>query len=267
MVGEWLFYFFFQAEDGIRDRTVTGVQTCALPIWELPDPRLRLPLHGRGTRRAREREGRGEARGPRTPPLRMCDGRCLRIGAMRLRSATRCRDEATRARLARHPVVPRPGGTGHRDRQQGRGVPPPGPRPRHGRCESGPRVPRGSPELQVCRVHAPRPRGHVNPVDDEQPREDRGAPRVRRPRDETDPPADPGHGYERPLPAIEEGAAPASPHDADDPRSSIDATTRSAVTISPSATATSRTTPSPGDGISFCIFIASRTTSVWPRST
>src|SRR5207248_7705642 len=25
--------FFFQAEDGIRDRTVTGVQTCALPIY------------------------------------------------------------------------------------------------------------------------------------------------------------------------------------------------------------------------------------------
>src|SRR6266481_9055743 len=28
-----LFFFFFQAEDGIRDGTVTGVQTCALPIW------------------------------------------------------------------------------------------------------------------------------------------------------------------------------------------------------------------------------------------
>src|SRR6266516_2773673 len=27
-----VFFFFFQAEDGIRDRTVTGVQTCALPI-------------------------------------------------------------------------------------------------------------------------------------------------------------------------------------------------------------------------------------------
>src|SRR2546427_2967513 len=27
------FFFFFQAEDGIRDLTVTGVQTCALPIW------------------------------------------------------------------------------------------------------------------------------------------------------------------------------------------------------------------------------------------
>src|SRR5699024_2083889 len=27
--------FFFQAEDGIRDRNVTGVQTCALPIFEI----------------------------------------------------------------------------------------------------------------------------------------------------------------------------------------------------------------------------------------
>src|SRR5689334_23391182 len=27
------FFFFFQAEDGIRDGTVTGVQTCALPIY------------------------------------------------------------------------------------------------------------------------------------------------------------------------------------------------------------------------------------------
>src|SRR5207249_5184974 len=27
--------FFFQAEDGIRDRNVTGVQTCALPICSL----------------------------------------------------------------------------------------------------------------------------------------------------------------------------------------------------------------------------------------
>src|SRR5436190_15052272 len=27
-----LYFFFFQAEDGIRDHCVTGVQTCALPI-------------------------------------------------------------------------------------------------------------------------------------------------------------------------------------------------------------------------------------------
>src|SRR2546430_5952456 len=30
----YVFVFFFQAEDGIRDLTVTGVQTCALPIFE-----------------------------------------------------------------------------------------------------------------------------------------------------------------------------------------------------------------------------------------
>src|SRR5437667_6324187 len=29
----FFFFFFFQAEDGIRDRDVTGVQTCALPIY------------------------------------------------------------------------------------------------------------------------------------------------------------------------------------------------------------------------------------------
>src|SRR3989454_5472030 len=33
-----IIFFFFQAEDGIRDYKVTGVQTCALPIWK--------PSHG-----------------------------------------------------------------------------------------------------------------------------------------------------------------------------------------------------------------------------
>src|SRR5262249_58919681 len=32
------FFFFFQAEDGIRDWSVTGVQTCALPISSAPRP-------------------------------------------------------------------------------------------------------------------------------------------------------------------------------------------------------------------------------------
>src|SRR6266478_8213187 len=36
------FFFFFQAEDGIRDLTVTGVQTCALPI----SPALVVAEHG-----------------------------------------------------------------------------------------------------------------------------------------------------------------------------------------------------------------------------
>src|SRR2546427_7068627 len=34
-----VFFFFFQAEDGIRDLTVTGVQTCALPIGVKLTPR------------------------------------------------------------------------------------------------------------------------------------------------------------------------------------------------------------------------------------
>src|SRR5260370_20058124 len=32
------YYFFFQAEDGIRDSSVTGVQTCALPIFMSSNP-------------------------------------------------------------------------------------------------------------------------------------------------------------------------------------------------------------------------------------
>src|SRR5688572_31384496 len=43
----WLI-FFFQAEDGIRDLTVTGVQTCALPIWsiDLENAAMNLPIQG-----------------------------------------------------------------------------------------------------------------------------------------------------------------------------------------------------------------------------
>src|SRR6266853_6369709 len=37
--------FFFQAEDGIRDLTVTGVQTCALPI----SLQLRVAFRGKGS--------------------------------------------------------------------------------------------------------------------------------------------------------------------------------------------------------------------------
>src|SRR5207248_5803487 len=36
---------FFQAEDGIRDRTVTGVQTCALPICALNESATRYGLY------------------------------------------------------------------------------------------------------------------------------------------------------------------------------------------------------------------------------
>src|SRR5256885_12049443 len=44
--------FFFQAEDGIRDYKVTGVQTCALPILALHQPHIgaqaRQALRSRG---------------------------------------------------------------------------------------------------------------------------------------------------------------------------------------------------------------------------
>src|SRR5438876_11683312 len=55
------FFFFFQAEDGIRDGRVTGVQTCALPIclrgwrrWPCPPP----PGDSDGTRSEERREGK-----------------------------------------------------------------------------------------------------------------------------------------------------------------------------------------------------------------
>src|SRR5438034_7414454 len=46
------FFFFFQAEDGIRDHCVTGVQTCALPILAplsgMPGTVTALTVAGRG---------------------------------------------------------------------------------------------------------------------------------------------------------------------------------------------------------------------------
>src|SRR5256886_17519185 len=58
-----MFFFFFQAEDGIRDLTVTGVQTCALPLSFLIFlPVVRVPSQkdvgaGRGVR---DIEGAGD---------------------------------------------------------------------------------------------------------------------------------------------------------------------------------------------------------------
>src|SRR5690349_22769835 len=41
------FFFFFQAEDGIRDLYVTGVQTCALPISNVESTARRRGPRGR----------------------------------------------------------------------------------------------------------------------------------------------------------------------------------------------------------------------------
>src|SRR5699024_8418640 len=55
-------FFFFQAEDGIRDRNVTGVQTCALPILEGFDaviPRIGASITFYGTAVLRQLEMQG----------------------------------------------------------------------------------------------------------------------------------------------------------------------------------------------------------------
>src|SRR5438874_3954828 len=44
MIYFYLLFFFFQAEDGIRDLYVTGVQTCALPICRMICVQLRFSL-------------------------------------------------------------------------------------------------------------------------------------------------------------------------------------------------------------------------------
>src|SRR5437016_9884025 len=51
----FIFFFFFQAEDGIRDWSVTGVQTCALPIF------------GRAHRRDEPPREQPERQEPRVP--------------------------------------------------------------------------------------------------------------------------------------------------------------------------------------------------------
>src|SRR6266567_3245230 len=77
--GYMIINFFFQAEDGIRDLTVNGVQTCALPICDprvwgrlvAPDagsnqPRRAYPVHPRSPqplcRRAADHDFRGTPR-------------------------------------------------------------------------------------------------------------------------------------------------------------------------------------------------------------
>src|SRR5437016_8999999 len=73
----YCFFFFFQAEDGIRDWSVTGVQTCALPIFRTrpchPFPSGAAGSWRTARRRASRRAARrrtsaarqGRARGPR----------------------------------------------------------------------------------------------------------------------------------------------------------------------------------------------------------
>src|SRR5437879_10929299 len=56
------FFFFFQAEDGIRDTSVTGVQTCALPILRGRDGARRQSALGLGDDARAHELLRGRAR-------------------------------------------------------------------------------------------------------------------------------------------------------------------------------------------------------------
>src|SRR5690606_39821650 len=52
-----LLFFFFQAEDGIRDFHVTGVQTCALPIYLRALPERPAPTSDRAGEPTCDRDG------------------------------------------------------------------------------------------------------------------------------------------------------------------------------------------------------------------
>src|SRR5256886_7966359 len=72
VVDDLFFFFFFQAEDGIRDLTVTGVQTCALPIWTRCEAGQRShPVHApvRPRRRPSGQQGVAPFRGLRGPTV------------------------------------------------------------------------------------------------------------------------------------------------------------------------------------------------------
>src|SRR3989442_9253494 len=74
------FFFFFQAEDGIRDADVTGVQTCALPISRgasRPDSSPAPLRPDEGEDEVEVRSGAGEESG-RDAPRERALGRVLR---------------------------------------------------------------------------------------------------------------------------------------------------------------------------------------------
>src|SRR2546425_8104059 len=101
----FLFFFFFQAEDGIRDKLVTGVQTCALPIS--PRPRGGARVSRAVPRSGHLGGGRGRLRCPEldggTAPRAGDDGRA---------QAERARGGGA-ARGGRRERLPDPAGRSH----------------------------------------------------------------------------------------------------------------------------------------------------------
>src|SRR5699024_12157591 len=88
-----LVFFFFQAEDGIRDRNVTGVQTCALPIYRRPGG-YRRQRRGRGRRSPRPRASVREARQAPLVPLSLPGISRSQIGRASCREKVAISEEA-----------------------------------------------------------------------------------------------------------------------------------------------------------------------------
>src|SRR5256885_2824926 len=107
--------FFFQAEDGIRDYKVTGVQTCALPILgRLPGSRADVRRRGRirldlSLRRLLARK-RAWLRSPRGAPERSLAPRSFRQLAQAPARARPARAAPRRARLLRALAADQEGG-------------------------------------------------------------------------------------------------------------------------------------------------------------
>src|SRR2546430_11852203 len=117
-------FFFFQAEDGIRDLTVTGVQTCALPISRDAAPRSLLPAP------LQHRQPAGYGEDQRQSPERNREGRCRSEpdDGSGVAGGEHCHDQ-------------------HEERRHGRETSPPSPRSATG-CR-----PRSPPPN--CALHAP----------------------------------------------------------------------------------------------------------------
>src|SRR3989441_12409196 len=90
------FFFFFQAEDGIRDKLVTGVQTCALPI----SARARSTLGSVMGPRRRGRHPAFDARDPLLDARTDAELDLHGFGAIEARSAVRAFLESWRRRKA-----------------------------------------------------------------------------------------------------------------------------------------------------------------------
>src|SRR5688572_33208033 len=73
-------FFFFQAEDGIRDLTVTGVQTCALPISLRGSVRSWAPF----VSRRREDLGHRRSRGILRRSEERREGKSVDLGGRRI---------------------------------------------------------------------------------------------------------------------------------------------------------------------------------------